>query len=124
MCAAHWPAVQALAATCDLASIVGLPGCTKLAVSLAICVGKGPPDLAADADLRRMFGAMMGYTPQVKTSGAVVPTNASGQATWQDTLPNHSMLTAGTTSCPAAYAHHLPYNVRGSLHACECPTPL
>ncbi|KAI7842251.1 hypothetical protein COHA_003892 [Chlorella ohadii] len=65
MCAAHWPALQALSACCNLERHAGLQGCSKLAVSLVICMGKGPPNLAADADLQRMFGCMLSCVLQV-----------------------------------------------------------
>ncbi len=70
MCAAHWPAVQALSASCNLEGHAGLRGCSKLAVSLAICMGKGPPGFVADEDLQRVFGSMLSCVPQVRQSVA------------------------------------------------------
>lgn len=65
MAAAHWPAVQALAAACNLDSLASPPAWSKLAVGLAVCMGKGPLALAADQDLQRLFGDMLGRVPRV-----------------------------------------------------------
>lgn len=67
MCAAHWPAVRALAAACDLPSIAGVPGCSKLAISLAACMAVGPPSLVADAELQQMFVSLLGRIPKVSS---------------------------------------------------------
>lgn len=67
MCAAHWPAARALAAGCDLPSIAGVPGCSKLAISLAACLAKGPPSLVADAEVQQMFASLLGRIPKVSS---------------------------------------------------------
>ena len=113
MCAAHWPAAQALAAACDLASVAGTPGCSKLAISLAICVGKGPPTLAADAELQSMFDAMLAHAPQARWGCAVgTPIFSKQRRQCSDRDPcNCAALGEAGIPCPHC-AHHLYTHVR------------
>lgn len=97
MCAAHWPAVQALAAACDLGSCAGALGCSWLAVSLAVCMAKGPLSLATDADLYCMFRSMLGHISKV--SQGILHNLAHSQSAWP-ALPGGICLASLQTRQP------------------------
>ncbi|KAL4428014.1 hypothetical protein ABPG75_002103 [Micractinium tetrahymenae] len=64
MACGHWAAVQALAAARDLLTLDCPPAWAKLAVGLAVCMGKGPPTLAVDPALHHLFGQMVDRIPR------------------------------------------------------------
>lgn len=66
MACAHWQALQALDSAGVVSSLRDAEDAAQVALSLALCISRGPPTLAADEALQRLFARMLQRLGQVR----------------------------------------------------------